>query len=67
MWKIVDINFEKTPEMCCDSHGKKHKSTSEGYTETLNGPFSRQILGFAHAFTCYISCVHESQLFGAQI
>ena len=28
--------------------------------------FSRQFLGFPHAFTCWFSCVHESQLFAAQ-
>ena len=37
MLKIVDIKFEKTPEMCGDSPEKYYKSTSSGFTGTLNG------------------------------
>ena len=39
MSKIVDIKFEKIPEMCCDSHENYFKSTSNGYTGTLISAF----------------------------
>ena len=52
MSKIHEKKFEKTPDLCCGSHEKYHKSTSFGYTETLTGTFFPQDMGFPHAFTC---------------
>ena len=40
MSKIVVIKIENFPKRCCDSREKYHKSTSSGYTGTLNGVFS---------------------------
>ena len=39
MLRIVDIKFEKTPEMCSDSHEKYYKSTSNSQNGILNGAF----------------------------
>ena len=39
---------------------------SGSYTGLLNGAFFPPVYGFPHAFTCYVSCVHECQLFAAQ-
>ena len=67
MLKIDDKKFEEIPEMRCDSHENYYKSTSNGFNETFHGAISRRQMGFPHAFTCYFSCVHKSQLFAAQM
>ena len=66
MSKIHEKKFEKTPDLCCDSHRKYNNSTFISFIETLSSAFSPQTMGFPLAFLCGFSCVHESQLFAAQ-
>ena len=51
MSKIVDIKFEKIPEMYCGSHENYYKSTSKSYTGTLNCAFFLPIYGLS-------TCIH---------
>ena len=39
MSKIHEKKFEKTKDLCCDSHRKYHNSTFISFIETLSGAF----------------------------
>ena len=47
MSKIHEKKFEKTPDLCCDSHGKYHNSTFISFIETLSGAFSPSNYGLS--------------------